>query len=250
MVENGIRSFPAVLQQLCANTDGQPMSNVKLAQAIGVSHSYIAQLRRGTREPTLATVEALAEFLNVHPAYFVGGRRDRAPRSLSQRSFREKLNTLFDLARHPEKNELTLDAAVAAVRERGKERGDTNWTISPSTIIDLRSGKNTNPRLRHVIMLAEVFHSPPAYFLDEELAEQMDSQLRFHRTMAELGIEKVVTRAPELTEEVRDSLVRTLVKALKPEAADAVEEALTRSARAPETPDGQPSGGTAHGGVT
>ncbi|MCK2243704.1 MULTISPECIES: helix-turn-helix transcriptional regulator [unclassified Crossiella] len=239
MTERGQPQFPAVLNQLCAETEsanGRQLSNVSLAAAIDVSHSYIAQLRKGQREPTLGTVESLATFFEVHPAYFVGGRRDRAPESLPQVSFRDRLNTLFDLARPPGKGEMTLDAVVAAVRDRGKDRGDTNWTISPSTIIDLRNGKNTNPRLRHVVMLAEVFYLEPTYFLDAELAQRINSELRFHRTMTELGVSALATRASELTEDVRNEIMRTLVKALRPEAEDAIEEILARPSRTVQEP--------------
>ncbi|GAA2779307.1 helix-turn-helix domain-containing protein [Crossiella cryophila] len=239
MTERGQSPFSAVLNQLCAESEsvnGRPLSNVSLAAAIDVSHSYIAQLRKGQREPTLNTIESLAGFFDIHPAYFVGGRRDRAPGSLPQDSFHARLNSLFDLARPPGKGEMTLDAVVATVRDRGKERGDTNWTISPSTIIDLRSGKNTNPRLRHVVMLAEVFYLGPDYFLDAELAQRINSELRFHRTMTELGVSALATRASGLTEDVRTEIMRTLVKALRPEAEDEIAEILARPSRTVQEP--------------
>ncbi|MGO1052966.1 helix-turn-helix domain-containing protein [Crossiella sp. CA198] len=210
-----------MLNELCTAADSARLgqfSNTWLAETIGVSQSFITQLRRGQRDPGLDTVKALATAFDVHPAHFVGGRRDRTPTSLPRRPFREKLNVLFALVHPAGKGELSHDAVVAKVRKRGEEPGGEGWTISPNTIADLRTGKNLNPRLRHMIMLAEAFGADPAYFFDEELAERMESQLRNLWLMKDLGVESLILRATGQPANIRDEVYLALAKALKPSA--------------------------------
>ncbi|MBB5808834.1 transcriptional regulator with XRE-family HTH domain [Saccharothrix ecbatanensis] len=231
-------SFAAVLDRLCTmprSATGRPYSNVELGQAIGVTHSYVAQLRKGLREPTLATVLAVAEALDVHPAFFVGGRRDRTA-DLPGRPFAVKLNRLFTLVHPPGQGEMTPEAVAAAVRRRAEESGDTGWTIAPNTIRDLRSGKNSNPKLKHVVALAMAFGAEPAYFFDEELAAQVEEQLETHRVMDSLGVNEVILRATATSpsSEVRTKALLALVRALRPE----VEHEEVR--RLLERPDHEP----------
>lgn len=231
-------SFAAVLDRLCTMprpATGRPYSNVELGQAIGVTHSYVAQLRKGLREPTLATVLAVAEALDVHPAFFVGGRRDRTA-DLPGRPFAVKLNRLFSLVHPPGQGEMTPEAVAATVRQRGEESGDTGWTIAPNTIRDLRSGKNSNPKLKHVMALAMAFGAEPAYFFDEELAAQVEEQLETHRVMDSLGVNEVILRATATSpsSEVRTKALLALVRALRPE----VEHEEVR--RLLERPDHEP----------
>ena len=216
-------SFAAVLEQLCSTQradTGRPFSNVELGQVIGVTHSYIAHLRKGRREPTLQTVLALSEALDVHPAFFVGGRRDRTP-DLPGRPFAVKLNRLFSLVHPPGQGEITPEAVAAAVRRRAEAIGDDGWTIAPNTIRDLRSGKNPSPKLKHVIALAVAFGAEPAYFFDEELAARVEEQLETHQTMERLGVNEVILRATATSPsaEVRTKVVMALVRALRPEVA-------------------------------
>ncbi|GAA2778806.1 helix-turn-helix domain-containing protein [Crossiella cryophila] len=214
------RSFADVLESLCAETTATGgkarFSNEQLAASIGVTRAFISLLRKGERDPTVNTVLALAAVFDVHPAYFVGGRRDRAPNSLPSRTFAEKLDTLFRLVHPAGKPEFSPDAIASSIRKRGADLGDESWTMSRNTIADLRNGNIPNPKLRYVLMLAGAFEADPAYFFDEDLARRVDSQLDLHRVMAELKIEVVALRAVEQSVEVRNTILRTLVKALNP----------------------------------
>jgi ESX-1-secreted protein regulator len=50
---------------------GREYSNNEVADAVGVSGTYIGQLRKGLRDnPTKDTIEGIAEFFRVDPAYF------------------------------------------------------------------------------------------------------------------------------------------------------------------------------------
>jgi transcriptional regulator with XRE-family HTH domain len=240
-------SFASVLDLLCSAPrpgSDRPWSNVELGQAIGVTHSYVAQLRKGHREPTLATVLALAEALDVHPAFFVGGRRDRTP-DLPGRPFADKLNRLFALVHPPGRGEMTPEAVAAAARAGAGGAGDGGWTIAPNTIRDLRTGKNTNPKLKHVVALALAFGAEPAHFFDEELAARVEEQLETHQTMERLGVNEVILRATAVSPspEVRTKALLALVRALRPEVEP---EALRRLLEQPTDPPGE----TGSGGAT
>ncbi|MFE0023815.1 helix-turn-helix domain-containing protein [Amycolatopsis sp. NPDC059021] len=215
------RSFAEILDELCTAPPAgrrRPYSNVELAEAVGVSHSYIAQLRKGTRDnPNLRVVDRLASALRVHPAYFVGGRREPPLPTRVRRPFRDKLNRLFALVHPPGQGELTLNFVVGAVRRRGQELGDRHWTISPSTLAGLRDGSIVDPELKHVLALADVFGADPPYFLDDELAALVDEQLETRLTMASLGVDTVIMRAgeQELEPRIRDKIITALTQALK-----------------------------------
>ena len=221
MAEDQRRSFADNLDELCTAppTDRRrPLSNVELAEAVGVSHSYIAQLRKGIRDnPNLRVIDGLASALRVHPAYFVGGRREPASPARARRPFRDKLNRLFALVHPPDQGELTHNFIVGAVRRRGQELGDRHWTISPSTLAGLRDGSIVDPELKHVLALADVFGADPAYFLDDQLAALVDEQLETRLTMASLGVDTVIMRASEqnLEPRIRDKIITALTQALK-----------------------------------
>jgi transcriptional regulator with XRE-family HTH domain len=205
---------------------------VELGRSVGTTHSYVAQLRRGVRDnPNLRIVERLAEVLDVHPAYFVGGRTDRALGSLRVRTFAQALNRLFSLVHRSGGEELSYRYVISTIRQRGVERRDRTWTISSSTLKDYRCGDNPNPDLKHILALADVFGAPSAYFFDEELAARIDEQLETARVMDLLGVNEVILRTTEheASSEVRQKVVLALVDALRPGAR--VTEVLTEAVR-------------------
>ncbi|MEV5777804.1 helix-turn-helix transcriptional regulator [Streptomyces antimycoticus] len=69
------KTFAARLNQLFKTVhpaDRGPWTNAETARAIGVSETYIGYLRKGVRDnPTLAQMQALADFFGVPAAYFV-----------------------------------------------------------------------------------------------------------------------------------------------------------------------------------
>ncbi|MBP2471143.1 transcriptional regulator with XRE-family HTH domain [Crossiella equi] len=210
------RSFAEVLRTVLAENSGGDgsgrISNTELARAATVTPSYISQLARGMKDPSYAVVLNLAEALRIHPAYFVGGRRDRAHGTLPVRPFQDKLNALFSLRRQPGAAERSLDSVVEAVRSCGVE----GWTISPNTISDLRSGRNLNPRLPHLVMLAAAFDVPPAYFLDDAVAAETEGELRTSQVLAEHGVDFVIARGPLLSAAARDRAFLAIARALNP----------------------------------
>ena len=50
------------------------LSQMALADKVGISVSYVSMLERGQRSPPLETVEKVAKALGVAPALLLGGR--------------------------------------------------------------------------------------------------------------------------------------------------------------------------------
>jgi transcriptional regulator with XRE-family HTH domain len=185
------------------------------------------QLRTGAKSnPNRDLVIKLAEYMEVHPAYFVGGRRDREPESLPTRTFANKLNTLFKLVHPASGDEFTNNHVVVTVRTKGREQQQQGWTISAETLEQYRSGANPNPGLIHILALADVFGAPPAYFFDDELADNIDEQLETRWAMQSFGVEAVIMRAntENLRPSVRTSILNALTAAFKPKPEDGDED--------------------------
>jgi transcriptional regulator with XRE-family HTH domain len=72
--EAGRRTFADKLNHLfevVRSRSGQEYSNNEVAAAVGVSGTYIGQLRKGVRDnPTKRHIEGIANFFGVDPAYF------------------------------------------------------------------------------------------------------------------------------------------------------------------------------------
>jgi len=67
---NIVKSFGARLQSIRKK---QEISQEKLAEISGLHRTYISSLERGARNPTLTTLDSLAQALNVDVAYLVTG---------------------------------------------------------------------------------------------------------------------------------------------------------------------------------
>jgi transcriptional regulator with XRE-family HTH domain len=222
VTEHEVRPFAAVVDELCraGRSGGRAYSNVEVANAVGVRPSYIAALRKGHRDnPKLRMIYELAEYLDVHPAYFVGGRQDRLRATLPRRTFADKLGALFALVHPPDEPELTTNAVMLTIRRHSQELVNPSWTISAATLDGLRTGANDNPRLIHIFALSRAFGAPPAYFLDDELAARIEEQLEMHRTMRSLGVDTLILRASqqELKPSIRARILEALTSALRPD---------------------------------
>ncbi|MCP3800691.1 helix-turn-helix transcriptional regulator [Allokutzneria sp. A3M-2-11 16] len=220
MAISDLQLFSRRLDALCEErrSSDEAYSNLALAKAIGCTRSYITELRNGNRLPTYKTVLALGEQLNAHPAYFVGGRRDREPGSLPTRTVADKVDTLFRLVHPAHKPEMPTETIVARVRDHGRELADPLWTISTNTVNDIRSGRSANPTLRHLIALGVAFGSQPIYFFDDEFARRLEAQLGRHHALALLNVDGFRFRAADLPSSVHDEILLSLASALNPSA--------------------------------
>jgi transcriptional regulator with XRE-family HTH domain len=241
------RPFGDVLEELCTQVPAgtRPYSNVEVARLIvdqggQITPAYIAQLRRKHRDnPTLHLINHLASALDAHPAYFLGGRRDRDQSTDSPQPLASKVDFLFrHYLRSGGRGEYSHEAVAAAVREHGSELRDPLWTISADKISELRSGHGTSPTLRHLLGLARFFGAPPAYFVDDELAARVEEQYRQLRLLSQFDVHAVATRAAAgaLSPQSGADLVRALVEALESHLginAETAREPLTRREEEP-----------------
>lgn len=224
MTEN----FATILDRLCARPGGrEPFTNTELARLITrdggeITDGYISHLRKGHRDnPTLQTVEDLAAALGVCPAVFVGGRRERLGPERPRRSFGRKLRHLFAAIHPPHRGPYTPEEAAAAISSSGRY-----GPISSSYIRELLNpAHEPNPRLRHILGLADFFglgdeHGPQAaYFLDDLLAAAVDAELAEFIELRDAGVVEFAARlarhASDWTPELRRQAVHALTEAVE-----------------------------------
>lgn len=233
MTAGGQRSFAAILDELCLRPGDRPRyTNVELAERIRadggeITHTYISQLRRGDKDnPTCRTIEGLAAALGVHPARFVGGRAElRAGERPRWRrgAVKHLFATVYPINRGP------FSPEEVATRISSGPYG----SISANYIRELIAGTSDNPRLKHILGLAEAFGADPAYFFDDELAARVDEQLETRLAMDRLGVNTVILRTAEQPPPpgVRNRILMALVRALHPDVPpeDAIRRALERT---------------------
>lgn len=199
MTGNERGSFAAVLDELCnrpPNRAGR-FTNVALAAAVkelggDIGHGYISQLRLGVKDnPTRQTIEDLAGAFGVHPACFVGGRREL--RSGERPGWRrDALSKLFQAVHPPGRGPWSPEEVATAISETGRY-----GSISASYIRELLGATSDNPRLKHILGLADHFGADPAYFFDDELAAHVDAELDDFLALRKLGVVEFVTRLAE-----------------------------------------------------
>ncbi|WP_156184945.1 helix-turn-helix domain-containing protein [Allosalinactinospora lopnorensis] len=192
-------TFAAILDGLCRAPAGHRnrYTNTELAQIINdlggdITDGYISHLRKGHRDnPTLQTVEYLATALDVSPAAFIEGRRERKSGERPRASFSAKLGRLFAVVYPTGRKPYTPEEVASSI-----SRDNRFGSISPSYIRELLappSASLPNPRLKHILGLAEYFKlagdSPRgAYFLDDELAETVDDELADFVALRNAGV--------------------------------------------------------------
>lgn len=227
------RSFGEILDELCLQPPGRDRyTNIELSRAVGnlggsITHGYLSLLRSGERDnPTLEVLEYLAAALNVSPAVFVGGRRDRQGEEKPRLSFSKRLRLLFAVVYPPGRGPVTPEEVAAAINAENQY-----GPISPSHIRELLTppaGTVPNPRLKHILGLAGQFglsrdNAPDAaYFLDDVLAAEIDAELRDLAALRDAGVVEFVTRlaaqAPTWSPELRQQVVEAFTHAVDGEA--------------------------------
>jgi hypothetical protein len=244
------RPFGVILDDLCLHPPrGRAYSNAELVRAVkklggAVTASYLVLLRSGTRDnPTLEILEYLAAALDVSPAVFVGGRRSRQGAEQPRLSFSRKLNHLFAVVYETGRGPRTPEMVAQAITAKG-----AYGSISPSYIRELLAPPADtlpNPRLKHVLGLAEQFglsrdgNPHAAYFLDDELAAAIDSELADLAALRDAGVVEFVTRLAEHAPNWRPELRRQVVDAFT-QALDGAGDTDWVSRAPGTTPGGRP----------
>ncbi|WP_091456430.1 helix-turn-helix domain-containing protein [Actinokineospora iranica] len=251
--------FWQLLDRLCKE---RGVGNVALAAALAevncqVTPQYLSALRSGKKDnPSYALVHALGRVLDVHPAWFLGGRRDRAPGSVAADSFAVRLRALFEAIRPANGAPYSIREIVSRVPERVATLPGDGWTLSAPTLTDLYKGTNDNPGLRQILVIAVVFGVEPWYFFDDDYARRVDAEATALRisTVLELDVRAVVMRslggdlARQVDSQVMGTVMTQMARAFFPEKADQVEQLLTandpagndRAANDPAGTDAEP----------
>ncbi|WP_327738783.1 helix-turn-helix domain-containing protein [Streptomyces nojiriensis] len=133
---------------------------------------------------------------------------DQAGRSLADR-----LNQLFAAVRPTPRHEYSNEHVAAAIRESASD-----VSISQSYIWQLRNGRKTNPTLKHLQALAGFFGVPTAYFVEDETAGRITSQLaalaaeqaRLHEASQGNDVKLMAMRAGQLSQEHRKQVMDLL----------------------------------------
>ncbi|MFF0204661.1 hypothetical protein [Streptomyces sp. NPDC005017] len=231
MLETGtLPTFAEILDELCRRPPhrGGRLSNTEIAQRVNaqggsITDGYVSHLRTGQRDnPTLQTVQDLAAALDVAPAVFVGGRRERLGDERPRDSFPGKLRQLFAVVHPAGRGPYTPEEVSRAFADK-RDYG----SISASYLRELvnpPADRLPNPRLKHLLGLADHFglsdeQGPQAaYFLDDRLAETIDAELDDYVALRDSGVIEFVTRmaeeAPHWSPEVRRQAVDAFVQAV------------------------------------
>lgn len=121
------------------------------------------------------------------------------PESAVPTSFADRLDRLFRQVRPKHKDQYTYEEVAQGATDAGFE-------ISAAYVWLLRTGKRTNPTLRHIQGLAAFFGVPASYFLDPEVYDRVDPDLEFAATLRDAGIRRLALRAHGLSVGALDAL--------------------------------------------
>lgn len=160
------------------------------AHAKGLSATYIYALRSGAkRNPTVATLQALASYFNVHMGFFFGAEpaeslADTAPApeapmetvhtdepsdeharrlsdAVSQVNLAARIQHLFNLSLRHHGAPWSMRQVSAAAKKQGV-------SLSVGFLHDLRRGIKDNPTMQQLECLADIFGVRPGYFFDDD----------------------------------------------------------------------------------
>jgi transcriptional regulator with XRE-family HTH domain len=123
-------------------------------------------------------------------------------------SLADKLNYLFSTAHPKDRGPYTHQEVQAAT------------TVSSSLLSALRSGKATNPTKETLQRLANFFGVEPAYFFDDQAAEETIAQLGLLAALRDNGVAQLAMRAAGLSAESLDSIRVTVERIRKLEGLD------------------------------
>jgi ESX-1-secreted protein regulator len=96
-----------------------------------------------------------------------------------------------------------------------KIRESTGSTISSTYLWELATGRKNNLTQTTLATLANFFGVPREYFLDDEVASRIDSQLELALALRSHRVRAIALRADGLSDETLDSILAMLNQARK-----------------------------------
>lgn len=146
--------------------------------------------------------------------------------SEQERSLASNLDRLFRTVHPPGRGEYSLEEVAQGIRARGGP------SISGAYIWQLRAGKRVNPTMSTLEALADFFGVPPAYFLDEEARERVDSQLDLLAAMRDSRVSRIALRSFGLSAESLQAIAGVIENARRLEGLPEEGEEVRRRRRA------------------
>ncbi|RLU79333.1 hypothetical protein CTZ27_37375 [Streptomyces griseocarneus] len=107
------------------------------------------------------------------------------------------LTTTTPAGQRPPSNEEVATAINIAAGEK---------TISATYVWQLRTGRKTNPTMRHLEALAQHFGVSAAYFLSDEESRKIDDQLALLGALKQSDTRSIALRSTGLSESSRRAL--------------------------------------------
>ncbi|MGN9810348.1 XRE family transcriptional regulator [Micromonospora sp. BQ11] len=120
----------------------------------------------------------------------------------------DRLNHLFEVVRPAGRDRPYSNPEVArAVSARGEVQ------ISAQYLWALRNGSRDNPTVKQIDALAAFFGVPPAYFLSDERAADIDEQLALLAAVRDADVREIMRRSSTLSGPDRLAVLR-IIKSL------------------------------------
>ena len=121
----------------------------------------------------------------------------------------EKTEWLFQNVRNPEDGQPYSNARIAAKIERL-----SGFSVTPTTVWNIRTGKSDNPSWRLIEGLAKAFGVTPMYFTDDEATQQTQEELALLAALRDAGVRNLALRAAGLSPESL-ATVRELIERVR-----------------------------------
>jgi transcriptional regulator with XRE-family HTH domain len=149
--------------------------------------------------------------------------------SVPAKTLAQKLDYLFQLVHPGRRGEFTHKEVADEIAARGGP------TISATYVWELRTGRKDNPTLKHIEALAQFFHVPPAYFLDENEAKRIDAELELLGALRDASVRHMALRAAGLSPESLGTITEMIERVRQLEGLPDPPQHDHRSEKAPDT---------------
>ena len=107
----------------------------------------------------------------------------------------EKTEWLFQHVRDPESGQPYSNARIAALIEHVCP----GFSVTPTTIWNIRTGKSDNPSWKLIEGLAKAFGVTPVYFTDADAEQQTQEELALLAALQDAGVRSLALRAQGLS---------------------------------------------------
>lgn len=204
----------ALAEELRVAQDAAKLSAPRIEELTGIQRDTVRRILKGDRAVTAVEIVRLAEALQFDDVELVARAKARAareldsPRRQSSARLREKLTLLSTASAR------TTDALYLEIAHHMSQRG---FRFPRSAWNDLFDTGGSGSSAEMLFALADALHVDPRYLVtDDPLVDrEVESHLRFHRAMIDLGVDEVAARTlqrvpPEEIDEMQKLIARVL----------------------------------------